>query len=375
MNALRLFIRLLLAVIGLVFGFMFGFYVVLPPLEALALIGDWMNVEPIRSVSVLVFCSAFGGLFMFTVSPWAWQKMWQSTSWAESRLQKTPVQDIIAGSIGLIVGLIIANLLGSALSSIPFVGNVLPTVSMVIFGYIGVTVAVRKREDFANWLTVLPRPIRERGEEHAGYGTEKILDTSVIIDGRIADICASGFVEGTLIVPGFILEELRHVADSGDSLRRNRGRRGLDILKSLQKGSLVRIKILDVDEDQGLEVDSRLLKLAQNRDAKIITNDYNLNKIAQLQGVDVLNINELANAVKPVVLPGEDMAVQVIKDGKEPGQGVGYLDDGTMIVVDGGHRHIGDTIKVNVTSVLQTSAGRMIFAEPKAGGNQRRVGN
>ena len=187
----------------------------------------------------------------------------------------------------------------------------------------------------------------------------------MIIDGRIFDICQTGFIEGPLIIPGFVLEELRHIADSSDSLKRNRGRRGLDVLNRIQKELNIPVETIEKDFEGVAEVDTKLLKLAQLLGGKVVTNDYNLNKIAEFQGVPVLNINELANAVKPVVLPGEEMSVQVIKDGKETGQGIAYLDDGTMIVVDGGRKFIGEIIDVIVTSVLQTAAGRMIFAKPK----------
>ena len=193
------------------------------------------------------------------------------------------------------------------------------------------------------------------------------VERTHIIDGRIADVTKSGFLEGPLVIPNFVLQELRHIADSSDVLKRNRGRRGLDILNRIQKELDAEVVISDRDYDDVTEVDSKLLRLAQDLSGSILTNDYNLNKVAELQGVQVLNINELANAVKPVVLPGEEMLVRVIKDGKESGQGVAYLDDGTMIVVDGGRRHIGENVGVLVTSVLQTAAGRMIFAKPKAG--------
>jgi len=197
----------------------------------------------------------------------------------------------------------------------------------------------------------------------------KILDTSVIIDGRIADICETGFIEGTLIIPNFVLEELQHIADSSDNLKRNRGRRGLDILNRIQRDLGIKVEIYDASSiGDGADVDTKLVLLAKALRGKIVTNDFNLNKVAELQGIAVLNVNELANAVKPVVLPGEEMEVHLIKDGKESGQGIGYLDDGTMIVVDGGKRHIGETIDVSVTSVLQTAAGRMIFAKPKSTG-------
>jgi uncharacterized protein YacL len=192
-----------------------------------------------------------------------------------------------------------------------------------------------------------------------------VLDTSVIIDGRIIDVLRSGFLEGELVVPGFVLEELRHIADSADLLKRNRGRRGLDVLNMIQKdlGCPVRIENIEIASDS--EVDSELLKLAKKLGGKVMTTDFNLGKVANFQGVPVLNMNELANAVKPIALPGEEMVVQVVKDGKENGQGIGYLEDGTMIVIDGGRRHIGESLNVTVTSILQTAAGRMIFAKPK----------
>jgi uncharacterized protein YacL len=195
-------------------------------------------------------------------------------------------------------------------------------------------------------------------------GSPKIVDTSVIIDGRIADICDSGFLDGTLIIPRFVLGELQNIADSSDVLRRAKGRRGLDILKGMQdKVDKVQIVVVEDDFPEIREVDSKLLKLAQVYQAKVITNDYNLNKVAQIQGVSVLNINDLANALKPAVLPDEQMAVKIIKEGKEPLQGVGYLDDGTMVVVDGGKEYVGQSVSVVVTSVLQTAAGRMIFGK------------
>ena len=194
----------------------------------------------------------------------------------------------------------------------------------------------------------------------------KLLDTNVIIDGRIADICKTGFLEGTLLIPVFVLEELQYIADSSDTLRRVRGRRGLDVLQKIQEDdNTLEVEILNVDFEEIQGVDSKLVRLAQKVGGKIITNDFNLNKVAQLRGVEVLNINELSNAVKPVVIPGETMKVQVVKGGKEPGQGVAYLDDGTMIVIENGHRYLSRTISVEVTSALQTAAGRMIFAKPR----------
>jgi uncharacterized protein YacL len=198
-------------------------------------------------------------------------------------------------------------------------------------------------------------------------GSVKIIDTSAIIDGRIAEVCKTGFIEGTLVVPRFVLEELQRIADSSDPLKRTKGRRGLDILNTIQKHEGMDVRVVDQDFPKTREVDSKLVALAITMDAKIITNDYNLNKVAQLQGVEVLNVNELAYAVKPAVLPGETLNVQIIREGKEPEQGVAYLEDGTMVVVEGGKRHLGKTIEVTVTSVLQTAAGLMIFTTPKEG--------
>lgn len=286
----------------------------------------------------------------------------------EGELQQVPATDIVLGSVGLIVGLVIAYLSSQPFFNlgIPYLGVVISILLYLLFGYLGIIVPTKKREDFFNILNVFKRT---GSKDKAIKGTKvqpKILDTSVIIDGRIADICKTGFIEGPLVIPEFVLEELRHIADSSDGLKRNRGRRGLDILNKIQKEIDIEVIIYDKDFEDINEVDSKLLKLAQILKGKVVTNDFNLNKVAEFQGVDVLNINELANAVKPIVLPGEEMVVQVIKDGKESGQGVAYLDDGTMIVVDGGKKHIGETIGVMVTSVLQTAAGRMIFAKPKS---------
>jgi uncharacterized protein YacL len=304
-----------------------------------------------------------GGVVGYLVGPIvvAWAN--RTAAWGESRLQRTPAQDLVSGSIGLIVGLVIAFFIGVALSGMGYLGTVLRVAITVACGYFGLRVSVRRKDDIMRPQTWLPARMKHRGG--AESMKPKILDTSVIIDGRIADICQSGFLEGPLVIPAFVLEELRHIADSADVLKRNRGRRGLDILNRIQKEQNS-VQIYEREVDPNLEVDSKLLKLAKILDGKVVTNDFNLNKVAELQGVPVLNINELANAVKPVVLPGEEMVVHVIKDGKESGQGIGYLDDGTMIVVDGGRKFIGQTVSVLVTSVLQTAAGRMIFAKLKS---------
>ncbi len=280
------------------------------------------------------------------------------------RLSDYPLSELLTGMVGLLIGLALSSFLYPYVKDFPYVGQVLAAGVALALGYGGWSVGLRKRDELGTLLQG-----RRRGEpsEKTGprYEEHKILDTSVIIDGRIADICKTGFIEGTLVIPEFVLEELQHIADSSDLLKRNRGRRGLDILNKIQKELDVKVLIYeDANEEPG-EVDSKLVKLAKAMQGKVVTNDFNLNKVCELQGVSVLNINDLANAVKPVVLPGEEIIVQVIKDGKEHGQGVAYLDDGTMIVVEGGRDYIGTTMEVLVTSVLQTSAGRMIFAKPK----------
>jgi uncharacterized protein YacL len=235
---------------------------------------------------------------------------------------------------------------------------------LLFFLFTGITVMVAsaKFKELYHTLGVRQNPSRLS----VAVGNQfKILDTSAIIDGRIADLCKTGFLEGILVVPNFVLGELQKIADSADALRRNRGRRGLDLLNKMQKENQIPIKVFDRDYDDINEVDTKILKLAREMAAKVVTNDFNLNKVAELYGVQVLNINELSNAIKPLVLPGEEMMVHVLRDGKEYGQGIGYLDDGTMIVVEGGRNFIGMDIEILVTSVLQTSAGRMIFAKPK----------
>ena len=318
--------------------------------------------------AVLSLGAIIGALLGYAIAPWIIRQVVQFTRWVEANLHKIPTQDIVSGAVGVIIGLIIASLLGFSFSKVPIVGAYFPLVFSLVLGYLGWSVGVKKKEELFSVFSSLPRLGKEKNTastQQEACQAPKILDTSVIIDGRIADICKSGFVEGTLIIPAFVLEELRHIADSSDLLKRNRGRRGLDILNKIRKELEVKVNIHEGDFSDLEEVDSKLVRLAQQTGGQIVTNDFNLNKVAQLQGVKVLNINDLANAVKPVVLPGEEMVVQIIKEGKEIGQGVGYLDDGTMIVIENGKRLIGETIKVLVTSVLQTSAGRMIFAKPK----------
>lgn len=307
------------------------------------------------------------GIIFFLFSPKIIKKSGKIVKLIEKELEKFSAYDIAASSIGLIIGLIIAFLLSMPLNNvgIPYIGVIASVFLYGIFGYLGLTIPHRKKDDIYSVVGSVKRGPKEK-VKYNSKSCPKILDTSVIIDGRIADICKTGFIEGPLVIPEFVLEELQHIADSSDSLKRNRGRRGLDILKTIQQELDVEVIISDKKFDDVKEVDSKLLKLTQLLKGRILTNDYNLNKVAEVQGIPVLNINELANAVKPVVLPGEEMVVLVVKDGKELGQGLAYLDDGTMIVVESGRKFIGETIDVVVTSVLQTSAGRMIFAKPKS---------
>jgi uncharacterized protein YacL len=278
--------------------------------------------------------------------------------WLERRLRETPVTRILGALIGCAIGLALARAIASSLSwadtgdrRLEFIQSF----ALIVLPYLGLVIGSKHGE----WLE--PAQLVSLFRSSGPVRRYKILDTSVIIDGRIADVCETGFVDGTLVIPQFVLKELQLVADSADSLKRNRGRRGLDILQRIQKMAGVNVSISDVDFPDVREVDLKLIELARALPGKIVTNDFNLNKVAQLRGVDVLNVNELANSLKPVVLPGEIMKVFILKEGKEYNQGVAYLDDGTMVVVDNARKMIGKTLDIVVTSVLQTTAGKMIF--------------
>ena len=289
--------------------------------------------------------------------------------WLIRQIQQLSTAEFVTAVVGLLLGLLMGLLLGLPLALFPApLGTWLPIgVSLFLgLGMLGLTVA--KRDDLlvaAEAIGLVRRPRTELDQVATTGDPRIVVDTSAIIDGRIKDIVESGFVYGTLVVPKFVLEELQHIADSSDTLRRNRGRRGLEILAQMQKDSPTPIEIVDEPLPDIGEVDAKLVALARARSKAILTNDYNLNRVAELQGVRVLNINSLANAVKPAVLPGEELRVRVIQEGKEAGQGVGFLDDGTMIVVEGGVRYIDKDLDVSVTRVLQTVAGRMIFAQPR----------
>ncbi|WP_017380998.1 PIN/TRAM domain-containing protein [Paenisporosarcina sp. TG-14] len=324
----------------------------------------WLN-NPY--VSVLI-----GAVLLFVLAMLMTDYLIEFLKWMEDRLLNAPIGDLMFGTLGLIIGLSVAFLLSFAVDSIqlPVINSILPVLLTIILGYLGFQVGFKKRDEISQMFTA-SRAIVDKKKQDDNNPQElqqssyKLLDTSVIIDGRISDISATGFIEGVLVVPQFVLTELQHIADSSDTLKRTRGRRGLDILKRLQTERASALLITEEDFDEVQEVDLKLMRLAKKMGGVVVTNDFNLNKVCALHQVPVLNINDLANAVKPIVIPGENMHIVVIKDGKEQNQGVAYLDDGTMIVVEDGRANIGQAIDVVVTSVLQTSAGRMIFAKRK----------
>jgi uncharacterized protein YacL len=288
-------------------------------------------------------------------------------------LREAPIEDLMPVVVGVGVGLLLGAFLAVPLSRLPYpAGAWLPLIAVVVVTLLVTQVLFDRRADLHGLLTArVGAAGGAQDEPPVAIPQRVLLDTSAIIDGRIADISATGFISGELVVPRFILDELQHIADSPDLLRRNRGRRGLDMLNRMSKDSATPVSVLDLDAKDIVEVDGKLVQIAKRYGCSIITNDFNLNRVAELQGVMVLNVNQLANAVKPVVLPGEEMAVHIIQQGKEINQGVGYLDDGTMIVVEDGQRFLNRDVDIVVTRVLQTVAGRMIFAHPKAHGNGR----
>ncbi|MBP3888454.1 MAG: PIN/TRAM domain-containing protein [Cellulosilyticum sp.] len=296
----------------------------------------------------------FFGLIYFTVAIPIASKIARKL---DETLNKYPMQEILMYIIGLGIGLYVASLATNAfkMNTENLAGEIFVIFTYIGLGGFGIYLVHLKKSEIKGWLS--------KTGDILAHSEPKILDTSVIIDGRILDIICTGFVEGKIIIPSFVLDELRHIADSSDSLKRNRGRRGLDILNELKNTKMIPVEIMEIDYSDLEEVDSKLLRLAGEIQGKVITNDFNLNKVAKLQKVKVLNINDLANAIKQVVLPSEEMTVTVIKEGKEHDQGLAYLNDGTMIVVEGGKKYVGCTIKVVVSTVLQTSAGRMIFAK------------
>ncbi|MEI5990333.1 PilT domain-containing protein [Enterococcus termitis] len=321
--------------------------------------------------------SLIGALIFFILSLGLAKYIVSVVKKVEATLNEMSLTYLLFGSVGVIIGLIIGAIISIPMYNlnIPFVNSVLPILVMIVFGYLGFRMGTTRIDEWRKIFTPKQKKAQvetegevldRRIEDH--FHKYKILDTSVIIDGRIYDIAKTGFLEGVILIPNFVLYELQYIADSGDSLKRVRGRRGLDILNALQKEPDISVEMYEGDFEDISEVDSKLIKLAKLLDGVVVTNDYNLNKVSEFQNVPVLNINALANAVKPVVIPGETMNVMVVKAGTERQQGVAYLDDGTMVVVEDGQHYMNEHIQVVVTSALQTAAGRMIFAKPAHSG-------
>ena len=313
--------------------------------------------DAVRTILVFSLVGALAGLVLtpyFTTRP---------ARAIRSLLGRMTAESLFAGLTGLIVGLLIAALLAFPLSMLPQpFSQILPFIGVLIFSYFGVALFVMRQGDIMGLLSALSgRGEGGSGSSWSNLNRNILLDTSVIIDGRVSDIAKTGFLPGTLLIPRFVLNELQYIADSPDGMRRQRGRRGMEVLAELQKLPNILVRISDINVDGVREVDDKLVVLGKQLKSPILTNDYNLNRVAELQGVTVLNINELANAVKSVVLPGELLRINIMQEGKEHGQGVGYMDDGTMVVVENGRDFIGEYMEVNITKVLQTAAGRMIF--------------
>ncbi|OOM81689.1 putative PIN and TRAM-domain containing protein precursor [Clostridium puniceum] len=363
---LKNLLRGVFSIIGMIMG-----YFISEILITIPQIVSYLSTT-IAKVVFYIIISLIFGLILYVISPAIYNGISNLIDYIEKSMQKMSITEILYGTVGAVIALILMTFIAKPINDMHRIfGPILLVLLNVLAAVIGAKIMVKKKEDITALLVNIKKPAikdkkpKDGGKETTIVGIPKILDTSVIIDGRIFDICETGFVEGPLVIPNFVLDELRHISDSSDSLKRNRGRRGLDILNKIQKELSIETQIVDDDFPKIAEVDAKLLKLAQKMDGKVITNDYNLNKVAEFQGVPVLNINELSNAIKPVVLPGEEMTIDIVKDGKESSQGVAYLEDGTMIVVEGGRKYIGQTTAVIVTSVLQTAAGRMIFAKPK----------
>ncbi len=327
--------------------------------------GSWLGKDLAEQQIIYVLAVGLVGmLFGLVMTPYLTTRPMRSL---RAIMGKQSAETLFSGLTGLVAGLLTAALLAFPLSLLPDpFGQILPFIGVLIFGYYGVALFVMRQNDIANILGAVTSR-RENGTAASWSQSSRtvLLDTSVIIDGRVADIAKTGFLPGTLLIPRFVLNELQYIADSPDSLRRQRGRRGMEVLSELQKAPSVVVRISDIDVEGVREVDDKLVILARQMKCPILTNDYNLNRIAELQGVPILNINELANSVKSVVLPGEVMVVNVIQEGKEAGQGVGYMEDGTMVVVENGSKYLNREINVTVTKVLQTAAGRMVFARPE----------
>ncbi len=321
--------------------------------------------DEIRNTVLLAMVGAVAGLVLtpyFTTRPARAMK---------SLLGRLAAESLFASLLGLVIGLLIAALLAFPLSLLPEpFGEILPFIGVILFSYVGVSLFVMRQGDIMGLVGALSG--RSEGGSSSSWtnlNRNILLDTSVIIDGRVADIARTGFLPGTLLIPRFVLNELQYIADSPDGLRRQRGRRGMEVLAELQRQPNILVRISDINVEGVREVDDKLVVLAKQLKCPVLTNDYNLNRVAELQGVTILNINELANAVKSVVLPGEILRINIIQEGKEVGQGVGYMDDGTMVVIENGKGFIGEYMEVHITKVLQTAAGRMIFGRVEEGHN------
>lgn len=318
-------------------------------------------------LGIKVFVSIITALILLSFSEKIISSLRRVLMEIEKEISKRPLSQIVITSIGLIIGLIIASLISQLINgfNIGFIGSILSLLVYIGLGYIGVMLPSRNSDSISNFFkTKIPQLMQNNSKNDKNKNLQQfIVDTSAIIDGRILEISKTGFIDGVLVIPIFVLEELQHIADSSDPVKRNRGRRGLEVVDKLQNVNKVDVVIETKNYEEILEVDSKLVKMAIDQNSKLMTNDFNLNKVATVQGIEVLNINELANALKPVAIPGEKMFINIIKEGQEENQGVGYLDDGTMIVVENGKEYIGQSREVIVTSVLQTNAGKMIFAK------------
>ena len=316
--------------------------------------------DPNRFAQIFGLVGVLAGLIL---TPWLTIRPLRA---ARRILSQISSRTLLAALLGLIVSLIIAGLLAFPLSLLPKpFSQILPIAVALLLAYFGVVVFISRQNEILSFFSFLPGRSGEARATGNENGRNILMDTSVIIDGRITDIAHTGFLPGALLIPRFVLNELQHIADSEDKLRRQRGRRGLEVLSNLQKDPRLPVHISDIDVEGTRNVDDKLVILARQMHAPILTNDFNLNRVAELQGVTILNINELANAVKAVYLPGEELAVRVIQEGREARQGVGYLEDGTMVVVQDGSDYLGQDVQTSVTKVLQTAAGRMIFARPE----------
>ena len=345
--------RLVGALLGLVLGVLYGAFVITNS-------QGFLTQNRTVAMIALIAAAATGGVSLALAAPLL---SVDPFLWVQRTLEEAPIGQVVGATVGLVAGLLVAALAAVLLSPLPFGSGVLVSICLAIaLVYIGVRTGTRRRDEVARLLARGGSSAALDSADAAGSSQRVVVDTSALIDGRLVDVAAAGFLGGTLLLPGFVLEELQRVADSGDPMRRAKGRRGLSVVEALQVLPGIECTVVDVEYPGNVEVDLRLVKLVRAEGAALLTQDYNLNRLARIEGLRVLNLNELANALKPIVAAGETMSVTIVKEGKEPHQGVGYLDDGTMVVVEGGRNHQDETVTATVTSVLQTAAGRMIFA-------------